>query len=80
MSSDAVLDRFPEHRIRILELCRSNCSFAEICSQYSEVVNAIAHLEADLDRHTARTLDELHRQRANLEEELLDVLATHPRS
>ena len=77
MSDDAVLERFPKRRRRIMELRLSDPTFAETCADYADVADALESLQAGAN-HAARTRAELERQRGALEEEIVEFLTTHP--
>lgn len=69
-----VVNRFPEHRQRILELFDANASFNALCREYGSVAEAIGRLEGSAEAEAEVEAEELRRRRADLEDELLALM------
>lgn len=70
---DRVLDRFPEHRKRVLELCLSDAAFAEACAEYEEICRTLQQTEAE-GQGNSGIARELRRLREDLAEDLSETL------
>lgn len=72
------VERFAEHRDRILELAKGKPAFQALVSEYNDVCERIA--SAAGSRAGRERLDpDLAHRRANLEEEMLGVLDSNRR-
>jgi len=60
-----------------MQLRLSEPSFVDMCRDYAEVLDAIDQLESSSDERSNQKRAELRRQRIDLEEEIVEFMATH---
>ncbi len=72
---NVVVQRFPEHEQRILELIDSDSDFEELCQDYENIADAIAVGTASQDGEPDAIQRELLRLRSDLEGDILAELS-----
>ena len=69
-----VLDRFPDYRQRIMDLCDTSANFNGLCQEYGSISEAISRLDGSSQPNAKVEAEGLRRRRAALEDELLAMM------
>ncbi len=72
-----IINHFPAHRQRIIDLCVSNKTVRELCEDYEKLIDALAETGVELNNEQmpeSSSLHDLFVLKQELEQELLDRL------